>query len=79
MDGEPVGKMMWQRKMNLTEHFDPPIDNPTDNDIKEAAKKLMKDMIQYNPDDRPTIAQVVDRLSVLKQQDMKINDYEIIE
>ena len=78
VNGKPVGKMMWQRKMNLTEHFDPPIDNPTDNDIEEAAKNLMKDMIQYTPDDRPTITQVVDRLSALKEQVVTIGDYEMI-
>ena len=38
----------------------------------------MKDMIQYTPDDRPTIAQVVDRLRVLKEQVVKIDEYEII-
>ena len=78
MDGEPVGKAMWQRKMNLTQHFDPPIDNPTDNDIEKAVKELMIDMIQYTPDDRPTIAQVVGRLSALKEQVVQIGDYEII-
>ena len=78
MDGEPVGKMMWQRKMNLTQHFEPPINNPTDNDIEKAAKQLMKDMILYTPDDRPTITQVVNRLSALKEQVVKLGDYEII-
>ena len=78
VDGEPVGKMMWQRKMNLTQHFEPPIDNHTDNSIEKAAKELMKDMIQYTPNDRPTIAQVVDRLSALKEQLVQIGNYEII-
>ena len=78
MDGEPVGKAMWQRKMNLTQHFEPPIDNPTDNEIEKAVKNLMKDMIQYTPDDRPAITQVVNRLSALKAQVVKICDYEII-
>ena len=77
MDDEPVGKMMWQRKTNLTKHFEPSIDNPTDNNTEKAAKKLMKDMIQYTPDDRPTIAQVVSSLSALKEQVVNISDYEI--
>ena len=78
MEGGPVGKMMWQRKRNLTQHFKPPIDNPKDNDIEKAAKQLMKDMIQYTPNDRPPIAQVMDRLSALKEQVVKVGDYEII-
>ena len=78
MDGQPVGRMMWQRKINLTQHFKPPIDSPTDNDIEKAAKTLMKDMIQYTPDDRPNITHVVDRLSALKEKVVKIDDYEII-
>ena len=62
----------------MTQHFRPPIDSPTDNDIEKAAKVLMKDMIQYTPDDRPKISQVIDRLSELKEQVVKIDDNEII-
>ena len=78
MADEPVGRMMWQRKTDLTQHFDPPIDNPTDNDIEKATKEIMKDMMQYTPDNRPTIAQVVERLSARKKQVVKIDDYEVI-
>ena len=69
---------MWERKTNLTQQFDPPIDNSMDNDIEKDAKEIMKDMIQYRPDDRLAITQVVDMLSLLKDLLVNIGDYEII-
>ena len=78
MDGKPVGKAMNESKSILLHRFQPPIDKPTDNDIEKDIKRILKNTIQYKPDDRPTMKQVVEQLSQLKKQIVRIGDFEVI-
>ena len=78
MDGQPVGKAMEQSKSNLVHRFQPPINTPTDNDIENAAKEILKRTLQYRPDDRPTMKQVMEQLSHLKEQIVRIGHFEVI-
>ena len=78
VDGEPVGKAMKERKNNLVDRFQPPIDKPTDNDIEKAVKELLKTTLQYQPDDRPTMKQVMEQLSQLKEQIERIGDFQVV-
>ena len=78
VNGQPVGKTMKERKSNLVNRFQPPIDTPTDNDIEKAAKEILKNTLQYQPDGRPTMKQVMEQLSRLKEQIVRIGDFEVI-
>ena len=78
VNGQPVGKAMKESKHNLVHRFQPPIDKPTDNDIEKAVKELLKNTLQYQPDDRPTMKQVMDQLSQLKEQIERIGDFEVV-
>ena len=77
-DGQPVGKAMKESKSNLVHRFQPPIDKPTGNDIEKAVKELLKTTLQYQPDDRPTMKQVMEQLSQLKEQIERIGDFEAV-
>ena len=78
MDGQPVGKAMKESKSNLVHRFQPPIDKPTDNDIEKATKEILKNTLQYQPHHRPTMKQVMEQLSQLKEQVVRIGDYEVV-
>ena len=78
VDDQPVGKAMKESKSNLVHQFQPPIDKPTDNDIEKAVKELLKNTLQYQPDDRPTMKQVMDQLSQLKEQIERIGDFQVV-
>ena len=78
VNGQPVGKAMTECKSNLLHRFQPPIDKPTDNDIEKATKETLKNTLQYEPNDRPTMKQVMDQLSKLKEQIVRMGDFEVI-
>ena len=78
VDGQPVGKAMKERKSNLVHQFQPPINKPTENDIEKAAKEILKNSLQYQPDDRPTMKQVMEQLSQLKEKIVRIGNFEVI-
>ena len=69
---------MNESKSNLVHQLQPPIDKLTDNDIEKAAKEILKNTIQYQPDDRPTMKQVMEQLSQLKEQILRTETFEVI-
>ena len=78
VNGQPVGKAMTESKSNLLHRLQPPTDKPTDNDIEKATKEILKNTLQYESNDRPTMKQVMERLSQLKEQIVRIGEYEVI-
>ena len=46
-------------------NYSPPIHNATDNDIQKSIKDILKPMLRFYPADRPSMAEVVTRLSDL--------------
>ena len=78
VDGKPVGKAMKESKSNLVHRFQPPIDKPTDNGIEKATKEILKDTLQYQPNNRPTMKQVMEQLSQIKKQIVTVGDFEVI-
>ena len=69
---------MKESKSNLVHRFQRPIDKPADHVIEKDAKGILKYTLQYEPDDRPTMKQVMDQLFQLKEQIVRIGDFEVI-
>ena len=69
---------MKESKTNLVNRFQPPIDTPNDNDIEKAAKEILKNTLQYQPDGRPTMKQVMEQLSQIKEEIVRKGDFEVI-
>ena len=63
---------------NLVHRFQPPIDKPTDKDIEKATRKISRTLSSINLIGRPTKKQVMDNLSKLKEQILRIGDFEVI-
>ena len=79
MDGQPVGKAMKEGESNLLQ----PISTSRRQHqqtmtSRRTTKELLKNTLQYQPDDRPTMKQVMEQLSQLKEQIVRIGDFEVI-
>ena len=66
VNGQSLGKVLWETRNKISGRFKPNIDNPSDSPLVKAIKNIIKDMLQVEPENRPTISEVVMRLTELR-------------
>ena len=66
MNGQSLGKVLWETRNKIAGKFKPDIDKPSDTQMERAIKNIIKDMLEVEPEDRPTISDVVRRLTEVR-------------
>ena len=66
MDGKPIGRALYEMHTGRSRHCRINIDKSSDSQFVSKVKKIIKDMIAYKPEDRISMNEVVELLSLLR-------------
>ena len=69
MNGQSLGKVLWETRNKRSGKFIPNIDKPSDTPLERAIKNIIRDMLEVEPEKRPTISEVVMRLTELRDRE----------
>ena len=71
VNGKSIGRAMYEMQLQFGSEwsgFTPDINKPTDTPLERAIKRVIKGMIQTQPADRMSMAEVVSRLAELRSK-----------